>query len=202
MSLDFTFDPVSLRFREASTGRFVKQTAIYEARDTVIDAAAGQMKSLGLAFGNKTINAAEFETRMMELIKTTHIASMVLARGGFEQMSAADYGFAGAQIKKQYEYLRGFVREAGTLTANQIQARAALYGEALRPTYWAMQNRTREQSGATRAKRMLTAADHCAGCVAEAARGFVPVADLAPIGTADCRVRCRCYVIYEKAEAA
>ena len=53
-----------------------------------------------------------------------------------------------------------------------------------------------ELDGAQLVKRILGVADHCKPCLRLAAKGFIPIADLTPIGNTPCRVFCHCRLIF------
>ena len=43
---------------------------------------------------------------------------------------------------------------------------------------------------------------HCADCPAEAAKGWVPVGELTPIGERECMTKCRCSIEFRKSHTA
>lgn len=46
-------------------------------------------------------------------------------------------------------------------------------------------------------RNLLGIADHCAGCIIETKRGWVPYGTLIPLGQRDCKAGCRCTIIYK-----
>jgi hypothetical protein len=103
------------------------------------------------------------------------------------------------QAEVQQSYLAGFRDEV--LTADQLLdataiARAELYAHAV----WGAGQNTRHTrfilAGYLQAKRILGIADHCRGCLREAAKGWQPIRRVKPIGRTECKARCKCHIVY------
>jgi hypothetical protein len=63
----------------------------------------------------------------------------------------------------------------------------------------ALQEATRLQAageGYVYEENILGDAEHCGGCVAETAKGKVPIGTLIPIGQRDCLANCHCHFAY------
>ena len=136
---------------------------------------------------------------MEQQIRTTHAATAAAAKGGWDRMSKSDWGWVGSQVKKQYQYLDKFIRdvESGKMKLNgMVNVRAKMYAYAGRGTYEEMRGRMMKVRGKKEERRVLGVAEHCNGCIAEAARGWQPIGTLAPIGSQECRTHCQCHKIY------
>ena len=75
---------------------------------------------------------------MMPEIKMSHLANAAAAKGGWDQMSQADYGRAGQAIRAQYDYLNKFAQQVADGTQKldgTLTRRAQMYAEAGRDTY-------------------------------------------------------------------
>ena len=66
---------------------------------------------------------------MRQQIKETHLAQYMVAAGGRNRMTAADYGRVGAALRTQYRFLNAFAGDIlrGNLSDAQIKARANMY---------------------------------------------------------------------------
>jgi hypothetical protein len=130
-------------------------------------------------------------------IKVQHLAAAMIAHGGRNAMTQADYGWTGQRIRDQYDYLRKFAEGIASDTqplADQAIARAALYGQAGRATYEAMRAGDAVTRGENEERNVLGAADHCTDCVGASAQSWVPLGTLIPIGSRICKANCRCRI--------
>lgn len=190
------------RYINLNTGRFVPFPVVRDALETVIDAAADNMHTLTQSLIDGNIQLAEWQMGMMEQIKLAHTASAAASRGGWAQMSQADWGAAGRMIRDQYDYLRNFANQIANgeqLLNGTALVRSDLYGAAARGTFEQMRRRyERLMNGMEEEKRVLGDADHCPGCLTQAGMGWQPIGTLDPIGAEECVTRCHCRFIYRK----
>ncbi len=195
---EFTYDQKALRFRNRE-GRFVARSAIRVELARVRDEAAARLVDLSKRLQAGAINLAEWQIQARDIIKANHAAHAATARGGWAQMSQSDWGRVGALTRRQYEYLNRFALqiEQGLPLDGRFLRRARMYADAAAATYSEMEKVVMSLAGVERARRVTTAAESCAGCEAEAARGFVAIDDLLPIGEAECLTNCKCFVEYE-----
>jgi hypothetical protein len=157
-----------------------------------------------LKAGNITI--AEWEAGMRQYLREQYEAAMILAKGGRGNITQSDWGYDGAALKKQYQYLSNFANEIKAnpekwLAGTRLDARMDLYKDS---AYAALEDfRAREalQVGATHEKNELGDADHCPGCYEAQGAGIVPIGTLVPVGARDCMVRCKCTMHYYRQEA-
>ena len=188
----------------AKAGEQIAHEVVMQALESAITASQANMISLGTQLQQGTITLAEWQTAMMQQIKTLHTMSAAVARGGWAQMSASDWGFVGSEIKKQYDFLKGFAEEiqAGFPLRGRFLERIKLYSRAGRTTASQLFRRLNEDGGRTEERRVLGIADHCSdsagrpGCLEQAAEGWQPIGTLAPIGGATCWQNCRCHFEY------
>ncbi len=135
---------------------------------------------------------------MRDEIRSAHTASAMAAIGGRGELNSSWWGRLGQILKHQYAFLSNFSRQIGgglPLTA-RIGARAALYIESARATYHSVERLNMRLKGKMEELSVLGIADHCDGCLSEAAKGWRPINTLLPIGSRDCRARCRCHFEY------
>lgn len=182
----------------APNGRIVSQDDIRRALDTAIAKSEQRARALGTAFQNGDITANEFFRDMRRTVKETHLYNAAAAKGGWAQLTDADYGRVGQRVRVEYGYLNDFARDvaSGARPINgRISADAGLYAEASRGTYDRVQVADMRERGMREEANVLHPAEHCEGtgsCVGETARGYVPIGKLIPIGDRLCGRRCKC----------
>lgn len=198
----YVWNETAGRYVKKSTGQFVPFTDVRDALESVMDASGSRMQSFTRDLIDGEISLAEWQAGMMEQIKLSHTAAAAAARGGWAQMSQADWGAAGRMIRTQYDYLKNFADEIYTgeqlLNGNAL-VRADLYANAARGTFEEMRRRyERLMNGAEEERRVLGEADHCPGCLQQASLDWQPIGTLDPIGAEECITRCHCKFIYRK----
>lgn len=188
---EYVFDIPSDRYREVSTGRYVAWSQVRQQIDKVLDSRSSVMQGLTRDLSNGKISLETWLRSMAQEIKTSHLLASIAANGGIERMTFADYGKVGAQIKKQYKYLRNFGKqiESGDQKLDgRAVVRSGLYAQSARGEY--EQIRRHHHGGEER--RVLHARESCNDCISYAARGWQPVGSLPAIGESECGVHCRC----------
>lgn len=198
----FTFDPASQRYRNARTGQFVSEARIHEAVVKATEASAANVKTITEQLRLGQITLADWQTAMAAEIKQAHLASVMLANGGRQQMTQASFGYAGRLIRTQYEYLRTFAEEVASgkqRLDGTLNRRAGMYVDAARGTFYQAKERQARLMGHDEERNVLGVADHCDGCVGETARGWVKIGELVPIGQRECRTNCRCRITTRRA---
>jgi hypothetical protein len=205
---NLTTHPVAREYRYSngskryidSQGRFVPAKAVRAAVDKVIDGANGSVQQVAKQLQAGEITLAQWQTRTAQELKLLHVANGLAALGGQKQASQSDLGYMGSLIKKQYQYLNEFAKDIASglqKLDGSFLARVKLYSEAGRGSYESVRVREAKLSGVKRAKRKLGVTDSCPGCLREAARGWVDISEVAPIGSQDCKTNCHCEIILE-----
>lgn len=184
-------------------GRAVGRDKVDGWVQTAVSNAKEEARGVAQKLVDGTINRAEFELEIRDLIKNHHRAVHVIANGGKDQMAATLWGKAGNVIKEQYEYLTAFVNgiDNGEVQLSPaLVNRATMYMDALFASYSNAVHDREVTAGVTFARRILDpAADHCSDCVNWASNEFKPIDEVQPIGSSSCLVRCRCRIEYEVA---
>jgi hypothetical protein len=196
--MPFTFDSSTGRYRNAA-GVLVREDAIRRALDQVLDGSVQTMRELTQALIDNRLSLGAWQASMMQEVKAAHLVGATLANGGWNQMTQADFGWIGQRIRSQYGYLRHFAAQiaSGTQPLNGIAlARAELYAEAGRQTHRAALGRSAKERGMEQEANRLGSADHCPGCLAQTARGWVLIGSLTPCGSRNCLSRCHCSLSY------
>lgn len=198
----FIFDFAAQRFRDIKSGRFLSIPATEKARERVINGARQEMERDAQRLVEGKIKLAEFERRMQRNIKTIHVTTAAQARGGFRQMTRADYDRVSKRVLDEFKYLRDFSKDvkSGRQALTGVRSRAGLYSEAARGTYWITASASHLDAGYSKERNVLGIAEHCSGrgsCLAETRRGWVSIGKLKPVGSRKCRSRDKCSVQYQ-----
>lgn len=192
------WDPGSRRYRDPR-GRFVSRQQVREGLDAVLDASDREMGRLSQRPRDGAISLADWEAGMMRQIKITHLAAAVLERGGWQQMTPADFGRVGRQIRDEYARLRNFAAQIASGAQpldGTLLRRARMYGQAGRGTFYRLAQQSWSERGFDEERSILNPADHCPGCLSQAALGWQPLGQMIPIGQRDCLSNDRCDVEY------
>lgn len=154
----------------------------------------------GLLNAGKSTLAGWFgQTR--DAIGAHHVAgaAALLATPDPADIEGPDQATLGGLVARQLDYLAGFRRDlivGATLLGAAAEARAAMYGNAV----WQVASNAWlgaavRRGKVTEGRRALAAsAVHCDVCIAEAARGWVPIGQVRPLGDSTCRSRCLCRI--------
>jgi hypothetical protein len=187
---------VSGRYRDTRTGRFVagrvvrsELDAYLAASDDVVAALAGQLR-------DRAISLADWELAMRAEIKRTHLNAIAMQRGGWANMTPADYGRAGQIIREQYGFLKNFA--ADILSGKQrldgtLARRMKLYVDAGRNSFYKSLHANRKPQ-ITHVMSIRTARDSCKDCI-ELDRKWFRIGDpryLLP-GRRQCNHNCQCH---------
>ncbi len=182
------------------SGNFVSFADVRSYLDEVLDRHERKIMSLSSALREGSINVQQWQAGMKDALKDLHLVSGALARGGWAQMSQADYGRVGNQLRFQYERLAKFAQqiERGLPFDGRFIRRTRLYAQSGRVSYTAALRQEMALRGYTEEQSVLAAADHCSECVAEADKGWVKIGTLINIGERICKSNCRCHLEFRE----
>lgn len=193
------WDENAARYTDAVTGRFIARSAVRGELDQALDTSAANVQTLTERLRTGGLSVSQWQVAMAREVKSVHTASAALAKGGWAQMTPADWGRTGQKIKTQYTFLGKF---AGEVSSGQqrldgtLGRRAELYSQAGRNTYHAVEQREQARRGMTEERNLLAVSDHCPGCLDADAMGWVPIGELPEVGSRDCLSRCKCEIAY------
>lgn len=195
----YQWDTVAARFRDPLTGRYVGRDKVRGVLDDLVLRSQARITTASdaLRTGNSTV--AEWQATMREEIKRTHLQSEALLRGGWKQMTPADYGRVGARVKEQYRYLDNFTKEleqGKQITDGGFMARARMYAASARVGFHDELGKMLLGIGYTEERNVLHPAEHCAECVDMSALGWVPIGTVVPIGSRQCLGNDKCSMKY------
>ncbi len=183
------------QYADQVTGRFVSRQLIRDQLENVVDASSQAMKALSQQLRDGNISLSDWQIQMMQQIKTTHLAGAAMQRGGWQQMTQADFGRVGRIVRREYGFLRNFADQIASgkqKLDGSLTRRAAQYGQQGRPTYVTFWDSMAAQRGFDEERSILQPAEHCTECVSEAGKGFRKIGDMIPIGRRICRSNDRC----------
>lgn len=196
----FQWNPNAARYRDPTTGRFISRDAVRLEVDRIISASQRRVLAASEQLNIGEIDLAQWDTVMRQEIKRAHLGSAALLRGGWAQMTPADYGRVGAAVKKQYQYLERFIEDIRSGNANtrggHLFNRARMYPASARIAFHEQQTVQLEALGYTEERNVLHPAEHCAECVDASARGWVPIGTNVPIGQRQCKGNDKCSMRY------
>ena len=187
------------RYVNRATGRYVSELTVRADLDTYIANKATRFDALANQLRNREISLADWQLQMRNEMRTAHNAAAMVAKGGREQMTHADWGRTGRELRSQYEYLDKWAAQIASGEApmdGRLNARATLYGDASRGTYEQSKRAQAADKGNEEEIRILHAAESCVDCIQYAALGWQPIGSLPRIGDSQCRSRCRCTFSY------
>lgn len=193
-----SFNPATGRYRNVETGRFVPRPTVRRALEESLANLQRRTDTLADDLRAGRISLDEWRQEMRLTIKQVNMAAIEISVGGRAQMTQADYGEAGRIIRTEYGYLESWVNQikAGLPIDNRMEPRARQYLVRGRTTFIDAETDAMRGRGFDEIRSRLHPAEHCAQCLAEAARGFVPISSHVPIGQRQCRHNDRCTVEY------
>lgn len=191
------------RYREVlasgSLGKMVSAKDITSLARNMADAQSDRLALLARDAVEGKLSPAMFEAAVRSELRNAYSANAALGRGGFQRMTAVEYGRNGATLRDEYQYLRGFAQDIadGKLTVAQAEARARLYGGKAYSRYTDEDARLRRESGEfTEEKWGPTRGDDqvCGDCSGFAAMGWQPLGTFPSPGDGStaCLGACRC----------
>lgn len=197
----YAWDAGSARYRDNRTGRFVSEATVRHLGERFAEqAVATNIDRLTERMIAGKIDLPTWQAGMAREIRDAHTVSAVLGRGGRDQMTQADWGRMGARLREQYKYLNRFSRDIadGKLTPAQIRARAKMYAQSARTSYYDGLTAAKQVAGFDEEMRVLTPeAEHCDDCPPLSGH-WEPIGSLPPVGATICLTNCRCTKIYRK----
>lgn len=191
--------PRARRYRDPITGRFVSRDTIRQGVDELITDSQKQVTQLSDDLRNGRIDLAEWQRGMQEEIKRTILGAQALLRGGWKQLTQADYAAIADRIRGQYEYLHDFtekLRSGLMRTDGNFMNYARLYPAAARVGYHEDESILMRKVGYREELNVLHPAEHCSDCVYASNIGWVPIGTNPPIGARRCLGNDRCTMRY------
>jgi hypothetical protein len=185
------------RYRD-ERGRFVASSTVRRELDRYLDT-ADPAKALAEALRGRQVSVADWEVAMRRHVKNTHLNAIALERGGWANMTPADYGRAGQIIREQYGYLRGFAADIASgkqRLDGTLGVRAKLYSQAGRNSYYRSKAANMSDK-VTHQMSVRSARDSCRQCLDLDRKVFrIDDASFPLPGRRVCNHNCQCHLAY------
>jgi hypothetical protein len=196
----FRWDANANRYRDAR-GRFVAWRDVTAALEAGLDASVRRFELWARMVRNGSMSLAQFELQVAAEVRSIHLVSAAVARGGIPRLTADDLQRIEATVRRELGYLARLTSQVAdgsqALDGTWID-RARQYALAGRETLYTERGMWLKGQGYDEERNIRYLGDTCAGCFEAEGAGWVPIGTLAPIGTRDCRRNCRCHIIYRK----
>jgi hypothetical protein len=180
-------------------GTFVSWADVTAAIDAALEKELRTVVALASDLRNGLISLETWRADMRAMIKSVHLISGAAAKGGWAQLTQADYGRIGQIVRGEYGFLEQFAQKissgARPLDGNFKQY-AQMYAQAGRDTYHQVLRATMSENGMRYEENVRHALESCGGCLAESARGRVRIGKLVPIGRRQCLRNCKCTLAF------
>lgn len=188
--LPLSWDSKAGRYRDQN-GRFVARPIVTDARNQIVEDTRLKLRAISQQFTDGKITLVEWQLGFKDILKAGHTLAAGIAMGGKANMTPADWGRVGQQLRVQYEALQRF--------ALQIEARQKInmgrvdqYARSIRSTFL---NVERLRIPAQKmAQWIRTKRESCEDCIEQERRGTQPIAMFPQIGSLRCRHNCGCYL--------
>lgn len=192
----YAWDDRLHNFVDLASGHMVKRSVIQNLLRDIVAGTEGRMTTLGRMLAAREITGRQFYELMARETKLATNVATALARGGWQNVTPAQWGANGLRLRGEYGHLREFVQafERGELSERQIIERAKLYANTAYGRFWELEQAARQVRGATQMRIQTVGDDRvCPICRAEERRGWQP------IGTwhVPLHIGCRCDEVYD-----
>lgn len=192
----------------APNGQFVGQQVIRTELDKALDNVTDRLVSLSGDFRSGKIDGRTWQVESMKLIKQSHLIGGALEKGGWQNMTQADFGRVGQIVRQEYQYFNNLIKqlESGQQRLDgTLDSRMRLYGQAGRGTYHKFEREDRFTQGYDEERSILHGRDNCKsskrpGCIEQAALGWQEIGKMVPIGSRTCLSNDRCSVSYRNSK--
>lgn len=178
------------------------KSIVDDESDDLIAITEAKLEVVANKFIKDEINLPDWQIQTATILKQSHVANLINARGGRARVTQADLGRVGSIIAGQYKYLNRFAIQvetdidAGKQLGNAFLNRVSLYAQALRGSFSEIERSIKVEEGFTEEAWVTSASESCAGCIEQERLGWVEINTLPAIGSQQCITRCRCDKIY------
>jgi len=195
------FDHSTGVWRYVVAGRRVPDFRIKMGVQRVANAVQRDLRDLTARLVNGEISRQQWYDAMRSIMKQEYRAAYLASIGGLENYDRSHVSRFGWRMRPHYRWLDNFLAEieSGAQPLNGFAVvRAGMYARAANAIYENERMRVAEDAGYREARRVLGPnEEHCIdssrpGCVELFQLGWVPIADMVPIGEATCLSHCLC----------
>lgn len=201
---DFVYDQVTGKYRDTVTGRVLSEKQLESAVARVSSEAQKRMKEETKQLMAGTIMFAVWYSRSRNIMKALYKTIWVLWLGGFlfddETQREIFYALMLLQFKRFDDFTAQLDSGKQVLNGTAVM-RAGMYGRYGNPLYQNIKLDRGIMQGHDEAMRILGMNEnHChdatntPGCIELAAKGWIPIRQMIPLGGATCRGNCLCTI--------
>lgn len=190
------------RYYDNVAKRYASELSVRGDLDKYIDAKNSVLDDLANQLRNREISLADWQLQMRNEMRNMHNAAAMVAKGGRNQMTYADWGRVGQRLRFQYGKLDDWARDIASGKApldGRLAQRAKLYGQAARGTYEQQRRAMAAEKGNDEEMRILHAKESCKGCIAIAGY-WAPIGTLPKIGSQECSSNDMCTFEYRRSK--
>ena len=125
----FTYDPRLGRHRYKSNGRMVSLKEVKAQTQRVVNFKVAELQTLGRYLVEQKITLSAWELATAETLKMLHLQTLLLEKGGLQNITADDNLAVSRNLKSEYSYLKEFAQQIyrGEVTPNQFYSRLKKY---------------------------------------------------------------------------
>jgi len=199
--IGYTFDQRVHAYRNLATGRLVARARILELLDAQLTQRGNRLARLTLDFASNQMAASQWLTVMKDELRRAHLENAALGRGGWDRLTAVDFGRIGYALRSDYRRLVAFAEQIrlGEVSEAQALNRLNMYLGQARLQYWraAADRRPTRPDMVLLERRVLGIAEHCVSCVMYSRAGWRPAGVLprpGQPGSSECDGNCRCHI--------
>ena len=199
---DWQWDVKRQRYRYPNTSRLVSNERVKGLRERRIEESKMRMRAAAKALADGTLDVKGFQRAVRDESAKAHLQARLLAVGGRENMTRADYQWVHDRVKREAGYLARFGQDlrAGRHSPTGAESRAAKYaGASIRAAYYSGAT-DRHIAAGYKQKARLGPDDErtCDPCRKEIMAGYVPIGkDGWVVGDTDCQSEDRCEVVFK-----
>lgn len=175
------------QYRDSATGYLLSDDEVQGVLNGIIDQANGdQVETLSTMLEDGRLSAEAYAIAFALLIEILYIQQAELGAGGRDQMTPALWALILGGLAIQYGFLERFAQQIkdGQLTAGQISARAKMYINSSRESFWMMRDEEAKRTGKTE-ERWIDEGDSnvCGPCSDAGAMGWQPIGTFSQPGS-------------------
>lgn len=202
---DYVYDKDRRIYTNTKTGREITEQQLRRYVRKVSDESSRRMRKSTQQLIAGAIMLTVWYSRMRDLMKALYKTIWILSIGGFVFDDDTQRNLFYLFVLLQFNYFDNFTEQvySGLQPLNGFaMTRAGMYAGYGNGMWQNIFLNRAEADGYTEAKRVLGPnEDHCRegdrpGCIEEAARGWMAIRLMVPIGSAQCYANCRCRIVY------
>ena len=184
-------------------GKLVARNDIVKLAQDLSDASGETVANLAADAVNGAILPGDFQLAMQNELRNLYNATSALGAGGWDRLTAADFGANGQILRGEYAHLRDFAQAIanGEVTEAQARARAKLYSGKAYSRFWAQDRDVQIAAGMEEERRVDAKGPHeCDDCKDLAAQDWAPIGTYPDPGdgSTSCLGACQCIKVYRK----